>query len=446
MAVISIKRRLLRAGGAVLAVFVLATGVALDRAFVTAANQAEQDKLRGLVYALLGAANITRQGVTLDQSLLGAPRLGQPDSGLYAMVTDAQGKVLWHSPSMLTPPTGATTAAAGQWAFGRARLAGMPVFRLAFGVRWTPDSGGGLYDFVVYEDTRGYQQQLSGYRNTLAFWLGGAALLVLATLVGVLQWGLRPLRQVSGEIARIERGEIDALHGEHPSELRPLVAGLNALLAHERARRERTRHALDDLAHSLKTPLAVLRGLRADEGLTGQAARTVGEQVCRMDQIVAFQLERAVGARTQGLLPPLAVAPVVARLLPALERVYAGRGIHFRADVPADLQARIDEHQLMELVGNLLDNAGKWARVRVRLGARRDAGGIVVRVEDDGPGIAEEQVNALLARGARADTQNPGQGIGLAVVAQIADDYAGAVRITRSELGGARVEVRLRTA
>lgn len=442
----SLKRRLLLAAGAVLAVFVVSTGVALDRAFVAAAGQAEEDKLRGLVYALLGAADITPQRVALDVAQLGDPRLRQPGSGLYAMIADAQGRVLWRSPSLLETPRPAAEPAVGRWRYMRSTLGGVPVFRLGFGVRWTPDSGGARYDFVVYEDTHGFQQQLSGYRNTLAFWLGGAALLLLAALLGVLQWGLRPLRAVSAELARIERGEAQRLSGAHPRELRPLINGLNALLAHERTRRERTRHALDDLAHSLKTPLSVLRGLRAEEGLVGRAAETVAEQVRRMDQIVGFQLERAVGAGPRGLLPPLPVAPAIERLVAALERVYGARGIHLRADVPGELSARIEEHQLMELAGNLLDNAAKWARVRVRLSARRDAEGFLVRVEDDGPGIAAADVERLLARGVRADARNPGQGIGLAVVAQIADDYGGGVRIDRSELGGAAVEVRLRTA
>lgn len=443
----SLKRRLLLAAAAVLAVFVVSTGVALDRAFIAAAGQAEQDKLRGLVYALLGAVNITSKQVSLNLAQLGDPRLQQPGSGLYALITDAGGRVLWRSPSLLdAPPHPAGLPAAGQWSYGRSALGGTPVFRLGFGVRWTAESGGARYDFVVYEDTHGYQEQLDGYRRTLGFWLGGAAALLLGALLGVLQWGLRPLRAVSAELERIERGEEERLQGEHPRELRPLVNGLNALLAHERARRERTRHALDDLAHSLKTPLAVLRGLREDEGLGGRAATTVAEQVGRMDQIVAFQLERAVGTGPQGLLPPLPLAPTVERLLPALERVYAARGIHLRADLPQELTARIDEHQLMELAGNLLDNAAKWARVRVRLSARRDAEGLLLRVEDDGPGFAPADAQSLLARGMRADARNPGQGIGLAVVAQIAEDYGGGVDIGRSELGGARVDVRLRTA
>ncbi|MEJ2479749.1 MAG: ATP-binding protein [Acidihalobacter sp.] len=444
----SLKRRLLLAAGAVLAVFVVSTGVALDRAFVTAAGQAEQDKLRGLVYALLGAVNISSQKVSLNVAQLGDPRLQQPGSGLYALIADAHGHVLWRSPSLLeAPPHPADTAAAGQWRYGRTVLGGTPMFRLGFGVRWTPDSGGARYDFVVYEDTSGYQQQLNGYRRTLGFWLGGAAVLLLAALVGVLQWGLRPLRAVSAELERIESGGAERLEGDHPRELRPLVDGLNTLLAHERARRERTRHALDDLAHSLKTPLAVLRGLRDSEGLQGRAAATVAEQVERMDQIVGFQLERAAGAGgPQGLVPPLPLTPVIERLLPALERVYGERGIHLRADVPQGLSARIDEHQLMELAGNLLDNAAKWARVRARLSARRDDDGLLLRVEDDGPGFAQADAQSLLARGVRADERNPGQGIGLAVVAQIAADYGGGVSLERSELGGALVEVRLRTA
>ena len=442
----SIRRRLLLAAAGVLAVFVLATGLALGRAFVTAATPAEQEKLQGLVYALLGAVNIGPQAVTVDMPLLADPRLQQPGSGLYAMILNGRGEVVWRSPSVLEPPPPGALPAPGQWSFQRVALGHEALFRLAFGVRWTA-AGGGRYAFVVFEDAHNYRQQLAGYRHALWSWLGGAAALLLLTLLGVLQWGLRPLGRVSEALRRIERGEAECLEGDHPVELRPLVDGLNALLARERARRERTRHALDNLAHSLKTPLAVLRGLGPEDGLGPPAAATVTEQVARMDQIVAFQLQRAAGARTPGLLPPLAVAPAVSRVAAAIERVYAGKGVRIRAAIPETLTARMDENQLMELAGNLLDNAAKWARVRVRVSAQRKAGGgVLLRVEDDGPGMDEADAARLLARGARADTLHPGQGIGLAVVAQIAADYGGRVDIGRSELGGAQVEVHLRTA
>lgn len=442
----SIRQRLLIVAGGVLTVFVLATGFALERAFVNAATQGEQDKLKGLVYALLGAANIGTKGVTVDLSQLGEPRLLQPGSGLDAMIVSSDGSVVWRSPSMLEQPPPALLPPPGQWAFDRIVWNGGAWFRLSFGVRWAAGSPVGAYDFMVLESTGDFSRQMAGYRRVLWSWLAAAALLLLLALLAVMQWGLAPLKRVSDELRRIESGDAEILSGDHPRELQPLVEAINALLAHEKARRERSRHALDDLAHSLKTPLAVLRGLRAEDGLGGAAAKTVGEQVERMDKIVAFQLQRAEGARVQALLPPLALAPVVGRLASALERVYAQKGIRIRSEIPPSLHARIDENQLMELVGNLLDNAAKWASVRVRVSARRTDIGLYLWVEDDGPGMAVADAERLLARGERADTLHPGQGIGLAVVAQIAADYGGDVRIERSELGGAKVEVYLRTA
>lgn len=434
------------AAGIVLAVFVVLTGLALDRAFSVAALHAQEAKLRGLTYALLGAADIDESKVQVSLPQLGDPRLQQPGSGVYALIADARGHVLWSSPSLLQVPNRVTFPSEGRWHFARERIHGLLYFQLAFGVRWTPGSGGRHYVFMVRESAANYLAQLGLFRRTLAFWLGGAAILLLLVLVGVLGWGLIPLRALSSELARVEQGEVEQIGGRYPVELTALVEGLNALLSHERARQTRYRHALDDLAHSLKTPLAVLRGLGMRDGLNAEGQRRLAEQVGRMDQIVAYQLNRASAGAAHGLMTPIALAPQIERVIAALKRAYSARALHFEAKLPGELRGRIDENDLLELAGTLLDNAAKWAHGYIVARLARDIDGLSFTVEDDGPGIDPADADRLLERGARADVRVEGQGIGLAVAGELVRSYGGHMEIGRSSLGGAAVKAILPNA
>jgi two-component system sensor histidine kinase PhoQ len=294
------------------------------------------------------------------------------------------------------------------------------------------------YTFSVAEDLSAYQRELARFRVNLVGWLGAMSLLLLVALLLALRWGLAPLRRVADEVAAVEAGHQDRLRGAYPHELRALTDNLNALLASGYARETRLGNALADLAHSLKTPLAVLRGALGDPP---SAALT--EQIRRMDEIVAYQLERARGRPTASLAPPVPLGPALERLLGALGKLHAGRAVATELDLTPDLSFRGAEGDLLEVIGNLLDNAFKWTRTRVRVEARREAGMLVIRVEDDGPGIPAGQVQALGERGARADLSAPGHGIGLAVVREICKAYGGDLSIAASPLGGALVQARL---
>lgn len=171
----------------------------------------------------------------------------------------------------------------------------------------------------------------------------------------------------------------------------------------------------------------------------------VQEQLQRMNEIVEHRLQRAAAAGRTALGAPLPVAPAVGRILSALDKAYAGKSVHAEIDIAPGVVFRGDEGDLLEVVGNLADNAYKWARSRVRVQARNDAAGreLTLRVEDDGPGIPPDQVERVRERGVRADATTPGHGLGIAVVQEMAELYGGELVISHSPLGGAAVEVRL---
>jgi two-component system sensor histidine kinase PhoQ len=440
----SLNVRVAFSAGLVLAVFVALSAFALERAFRDSARSARQDRLLAQVYLVMAASEVDAQGRLTLSNGPPEPRLDLPGSGLYATISDSSGSVLWRSRSAVAielPPV--QPLAPGRRRFEQLAAAdGQRLFAQHFGVSWTTNGGSYPFTFSVMEDIGPFEQQLRVYRQSLWAWLGAMALLLLAVLWLTLRWGLSPLRRVANELGDLEEGRQQQLTGDYPSELRGLTDNLNALLLRERAQRQRYRDALADLAHSLKTPLALMRGSLRSASAAG-AERMLEEQIERMDRIVGYHLQRASTSGRRALAVPQPLRPVVERLGSALAKVHAEKPVELQVEVDAGLRARVDEGDLTELLGNLLDNAFKWCvrQVRVRAALRDDA--LTIHVEDDGPGVEQSRAQEVLQRGGRADESVPGHGIGLAVVRDIVAAYDGRIDIARSDLGGARVAVTL---
>ncbi len=440
----SLNTRIVLSAGLVLAVFIALTGLVLDRAFRESARSAREERLLGQLYLLIAAAEVGPRGALSLPATLPEARLSLPGSGLYAYVTGAGGKVLWSSPSAVGKRVPfETSLAPGQRRFGqRQDGSGQPFLVQGLGVTWGVGRGHYAFTFSVSEDLTEFNAQLRRYRHSLWAWLGAMAVLLLVTQWLVLRWGLRPLRRVAVELAAIESGGRERLQGEYPRELERLTDNLNALLAHERARQKRYRDALADLAHSLKTPLAVMRGALAQADGERLAA-TVEEEVVKMDRIVQYQLQRAATAAPSVLAAPVPIRPVAERIVATLGKVYSEKAVEARLAVDDRSTFRGDEGDLMELLGNLADNAYKWCRKEVRISAASRDRRLTISVEDDGPGIDEDQARRILRRGVRADQAVPGYGIGLAIVRDIVQAHGGEIRIGRAGLGGAAVTVKL---
>jgi two-component system sensor histidine kinase PhoQ len=421
----------------VLAVFVALTALALERAFTDSARAAMRERLLAQVYLLMAATEVAAGGTPRLPAALNEPRLNLPDSGLYARIDAADGTPLWHSPSALAVTLPAVDGS-GREQFGRLALAGAEFFHVGLRIDWETDSGSVPLRYGVFEHPAAFDEQMRRYRRSLWGWLAAMAVLLLLALAAALAWGLRPLRTVAAELRDIEAGRQQALQRAYPREIRRLSDNINTLLQHERAQQQRYQHALADLAHSLKTPLAILRGIDA-----GRQAPLLEEQVLRMDDIVQHQLQRAATAGVPLLAAPVPLAPLVQRLLAALRKVYADRAIVLRCAVADDVQFRGVEGDVMELLGNLLDNACKWCRSQVRVSAQQQPGMLLLRVEDDGAGIAAAQAAQAVQRGRRLDEATPGHGIGLAMVRDIVTAYGGTLEIGRSALGGAAIHVTL---
>ena len=432
---LSLRARLLGVSAAVLLAFVVLTGAVLDRAFRDSADAAQGERLEALLYLLMGALDVAPDGRLMMPEPLPEARLALPGSGLYAAIVEGDGSRQWTSGSTLglEIPFARGLAPAERRNDVQTATDGRAYRVVSQGVRWAVGDTPRALSFSVAAPLAAREAEVRAYRQSLWSALAVMAVLLLAALIAVQNWGLGPLRRLARRLAAIEAGDATEVGGRFPAELAPLADNLDRVLRRERAQLERYRGALGDLAHSLKTPLAVLR--------SGGAAdpEELGQQLERMENIVQYQLQRATTAGASQSAPPLPLAPLVERLLATMAKVHADRRLALDHRIADTLQARIDEGDAMELVGNLLDNACKWARSAVRVRAERREGGLLLVVEDDGPGIADPA--RLLGRGQRGDETTPGHGIGLAIVRDIALAYRGELRIGRAADGGARVEV-----
>ena len=433
----SLRARLILGAAVVLVTFVAGAGLAVQRAQADSARAARFAQLQSTVYLLLAGAELDDRGRLVMPVSFPEPRLSLPASGLYANIVNPAQREAWQSASSVgASPPFQRQADVGQWRLETLSAGGHDYLAVAYGVMWAGRTNGTPLVLSVLEDKAAFDREIGTFGRTLWAWLGGAALLLLLSQTVLLEWGLSPLRRVAHEIRRIEQGEQTEISGIYPTEIAALTNNLNTLVRQERVRQTRYKEALSFLAHSLKTPLAVLR-TALDEPARLPAAVT--EQVARMDAIVQHQLGRAAASGSARFAPWLPLAPILNRIRDSLEKVHADKGLAFTLDCPLALSWRIDEGDAFEMLGNVMDNAAKWARHQVVVRAWRDADRLNIRIEDDGPGFSDTR--SILQLHVRADEQVPGQGVGLAVVDQLVTSHEGTLSLSRSDLGGARLDI-----
>ncbi|MFC7664193.1 ATP-binding protein [Methylorubrum suomiense] len=275
--------------------------------------------------------------------------------------------------------------------------------------------------------------------KTLTLALGLLGICLLAGIAVQVRLGLRPLDTLRRELAAVRAGQRDRVPEEQPQEIRPLVTELNLLLDQNAANLERARAHAANLAHGLKTPLATL-AMAAERS----AEPGLAPLVAAMDRQVRHHLRRARAAALGG--PSRARADLAGQtrdLAAALARLHAERGLAIETEIAPGTSVACDAQDLDEMLGNLIDNACRWARSRVRIGAARSGALIELRVEDDGPGLSTDQVAHVLQRGRRLDESVPGDGFGLPITLELAELYGGDLSLERSDLGGLLARLRL---
>lgn len=450
----SLSRRLIVSVAVPLVLFFGVTILVLDSSFRDVSARALRDLLDAQMIGLIAAAEPQADGVVAPVGRGLEARFETPGSGLYAQIRQARSDNGWRSPSS----TGmfidfGVPLEAGTTRYTQNELPdGSEVAILSRGISFEEETGSsrGL-TFSVATSLTPYEAQLWSFRQRLFGWFIGLTLLLLATLGIVLRGVLAPVRRLESEITAVEEGERDSLGEGYPRELIGVTANLNALLEGERKRVARYRDTLGNLAHSLKTPLAVMRSTLSSERAKGDitpAAGVLDGEIGRMTTIIEHQLKRAAAGGALLGQAPVELAPIAADLRGALLKVYGSKDLSIEVAVASDALFVGDRADLTEVLGNLLDNACKWCKGKVRVtGAAETHRGprqrLRLSVEDDGPGISDADRVRVFERGVRTDEHMPGHGLGLAMVRDTVDLYGGTLTISRSPLGGASITLHL---
>ena len=434
----SLSYRMLLASLLLLPLFLTLGGALLMAAFKLSMETALQNQMQSQIYALMSDAEFA-QGGLLMPDIAADPSFEHPTSEQFAWIVSGS-ELIWRSNStqLLSDAqlSVASTLSAGevQFVVPEGAEGAEAFYQLQHAVQWQLQGADIEVQFVVAHGKARLQSELAAFRHKMLLWLGALSLLLVATQFLITRWGLKPLSRIATELSALNTGEINQLSSDYPQEIAQVTESLNQVLQAQRQQRERYKNTLADLAHSLKTPLAIIRA--EQNGLQPGVA----EQVERMDNIIRHQLNR-VHLGFQPLSGEIQLAPLVERVVNALSKLpdYAAQQIQMA--IPEQIRLHAEQGDLMEVLGNLLENGCKYANQQLRISAVEHLSGVLITIEDDGPGIAPELRDKILQRGARADTANLGQGIGLAVVTDILSSYGAAIAIYRSKLGGAGISI-----
>lgn len=442
----SLRLRLLAAAACAVAVALAISGTMLDGIFSRYIDERAVAELTNHANQILAGIERDSDGQLQVTSAPADPRFLTPNSGLYWQIDQngvqpKRSRSLWETVLVLTNdhlPDGIVH---------RHELSGPSGARLIALERSLtigPTSAPTVLLLTVALDRQETSAAVAAFRTVLMRSLTVLGLALILALWLQVAIGLYPLNAVKQALERVHSGAQSRLEGAFPSEIHPLVTTMNALLEREQRTIERAREQAADLAHGFKTPLTVLSAVSRDlqRAGNGQAAAELDTQIDIMGRHVQRELART---RTQGSAAvgriSVPVAPVVARLVAALERIGAGRGLTWEIAVDPAATFPGHENDLLELIGNIADNAAKWASSRIAVTGTQTKGQLTLCIDDDGPGIPEDAQTDVLTRGRRLDESRDGTGLGLSIVARLVEAYGGKVALSRSRLGGLAVRV-----
>ena len=434
----SLSLRLLLSAGFVLTLFFALVAFVLEQGFRESAEQALKEKLQIHIYSLMSVAELTEKVELSMPNVLREPRFSNPGSGLYASITQINNIFVWRSRSAVGMDFySQEPLEAGESVFERD---GQGHFVLRYAVIWENKAGfEQYYIFTVAEDESFVANQVDSFRKTLRTWLFFIGILLVFIQFLVLHWSLKPLRIIVMDLESIEAGKKSRLDGLYPTELKGLAGNLNALIGSERAHLERYRNTLADLAHSLKTPLAILRGCIEPAEINRPL---IAEQISRMNEIVEYQLQKAAAKGQRQLTGKVDVSLLIEKIISSLKKVYSDKEVIFSFHSAGPCLMYCEEGDVYEIAGNLLDNASKWCKKNVAVNLIPIASQVnsdfsfILQIEDDGLGIAEDKLDTILQRGVRADENIHGHGIGMAVVNELTTLLGGKLIAGKSELLG----------
>ena len=431
----SLKVRLLLSTLVMTVVMLPIIGLTLTNAFERQLTLAMQNELKAYSYSIFTVAEVEDNQLLMPEFLL-ENQFNVSNSGLYALIstlssdkqlTNDKSEPLWQSMSLLTLslPSLLPSPNVGQTMFSKIDIADNSHLLYSFSASFSDN--GQAFDITLHliKDQQVFLKALSDFKQKLWAWLFALMVVFIFVQIVWLLWTLKPLTVLTRELKHIEKGQKKVLDASYPLELQQVTKQLNALLLTEESQRKRYRNALSDLAHSLKNPLAVIQSQT-------DISASSSEQLQMINQIVEHQLKRAQSAGQSSWHLGVQVNQVVEKLISTLAKIYRDKHLNFIVNVESNAIFKGDEADLMEILGNVLDNACKAARQNVAINTVSCGNKLTIEIADDGDGIDPSQKDVILSRGGRADTYQAGHGIGLAIVNDLVKSYQGQLTINSS--------------
>jgi signal transduction histidine kinase len=437
----TLRARLIIGAAIGIAVGVTVAGIFIAALFRQHATQIFEAELQGHLDELAALIDVTPEGAPQLNRRLSDPRFGQAGSG-FAWQVSRDGQPLIRSISVAAEALPVSTEPLRGDEVRRSTLAGergpMTVYERNLDIEGAP-----LMRVQVSGDQAILDERVRVFNYSLA---GSLALLALALVIAsALQvaFGLQPMSRLRTALAAMKSGKAEKLPRNFPAEVQPLVDDLSGMIELNKEMLQRARAQAGNLAHGLKTPLAILadEAHRLSARGQGEAAAVIAQQSQRMQRQIDYQIARARAAASRSM--PGAIAPVAQTAQPivsAMKRLYAAKALRFVVSIPEQLAVQCDPMDLGEMLANLIDNACKWGAQEVRISAAEEsrAGPVAIIIEDDGPGLPPEAMDVVFRIGERLDEQVPGSGLGLPIVQDLARLYGGAIRLERAGGGGLR--------
>ncbi|MCW8107907.1 ATP-binding protein [Alteromonas ponticola] len=423
-----------------LTLFIPLTVLTLERAYTASLTQAKQNELKLMSLALISAFELDGN-IPYMPELLYEEQLNLPDSG-YVGLIQFRNKTVWQSASALHydithPPPSPNV---GEELFLEDYTARFDKKRSHFAYAFTAEFAGENdfepVHFYIFNDKTDFNLERDAFLKTVWQWLSLLAFALLVLMLIGMALLLSPVRELIHEISMMARGKQARLTHHYPVEFSGLQSSINQLMQIEEDQRKRYKNSLDDLAHSLKTPLAVALG-------TADLPDEARESLKQIDHLIRRQLKRATIAKS-GWQAGVDIYPIVEKVTQAIKKIHSEKSLSVSIS-GEDIQFHGDKTDLMEMVGNVLDNAAKAATKNILVSLQQSENWIDICVEDDGPGIPEHLREKLLQRGKRLDTYAEGQGIGMAVVADLVTIYQGRLLIDKSRFAGAKITMQFPT-
>lgn len=403
-----------------------------------------REELEVHLIELVGLANTGGRATPVLQRPLSDPRFIEGNSGFYWQI-ERNGRVQARSGSMQNGRLSGRFATSGRQASGRTNGPRGDVLETGIAIR--ARDGGAPLRFSMAAEWRLIDATLDRFNRDLALSMSIFALLLVVGAMLLVGYGLRPVRRLGLDIDRLRRGQLDRLPVDVASEFVPLVDRLNALLDTQSALVQRARVEAGNLAHGLRTPLALIADEtdRLARGGEAEAAAFFNEQCGRMRRQIDYHMARATAAGSRASGRVTLLLPLVRQIVDAMRRLHAERSLVFEIDIEPSLEVDCDEGDLGEILSNLIDNASKWARRGVSVAARSHVAGVEIVISDDGPGIDPVMREAVFDVGKRLDEGKAGVGLGLAISRDLTRLYGGDLRLADGERGGLVATVALPT-